>query len=266
MGARERMIGLYDQAMVTRQSRIYDGSGFFNFGYWGDQPASQREASEALVDRLTARIATPGRRILDVACGTGASTRRLTSRYAPDMITAINISEVQLAEARRQVPGCAFLRMDAARLGFANDTFDAVICVEAAFHFDTREAFLREALRVLKPGGSLAVADMLHRRIAAPLARAFHLPAANYERGLASYRRRLEAVGFVEVEAEDATDVCLRPFLRGLAGWPAAQRAAGHIGLGKAIERSLTHGALALYFAAVFKTYVLASARKPALQ
>jgi ubiquinone/menaquinone biosynthesis C-methylase UbiE len=45
--------------------------------------------------------------------------------------------------------------MDAARLAFADAQFDAVICVEAAFHFDTRAAFLREALRVLKPAGAL---------------------------------------------------------------------------------------------------------------
>ena len=40
--------------------------------------------------------------------------------------------------------------MDATELDFRDNSFDSIICVEAAFHFDTREKFVREAYRVLK--------------------------------------------------------------------------------------------------------------------
>jgi len=158
MTARERMIRMYDRAMVSSGYRqYYEDSGFYNFGYWETQAKSQREASEALVDQLVDRIAKKGGRILDVACGPGASTRRLMRSYAHDMITAINVSEVQIAAARKCAPGCAFLLMDATQLDFPESQFDAVMCVEAAFHFDTRDTFLHEALRVLKTGGSLVL-------------------------------------------------------------------------------------------------------------
>jgi hypothetical protein len=82
------MIDIYDRTMVGRyQRRYYEDSGFFNFGYWDGQAMSQREASAALVDRLIARIPRRAGRILDVACGLGASSERVMRSYAPDMIT-----------------------------------------------------------------------------------------------------------------------------------------------------------------------------------
>src|SRR5262249_59844668 len=154
--------GTFDRMMRgSNQRRYYGDSGYFNFGYWGAGATSQREASDALVDQMVARIASRTGRILDVACGLGGSTRRLAQTYAPEMITGINISEAQIADARALAPGCTFAVMDATKLDFPDDHFDGVICIEGACHFDTRDDFFKEALRVLKPGGSLALADML---------------------------------------------------------------------------------------------------------
>jgi len=152
----------YDRMMRgSHQRRYYEDSGYFNFGYWGAGAKSQPEASEALVDQMVARIANKTGRILDVACGLGGSTKRLMQTYAPEMITGINISDAQIADARALAPGCTFQVMNAAKLDFPHDHFDAVICIEGACHFDTRDKFLKEAHRVLKPGGSLAMSDML---------------------------------------------------------------------------------------------------------
>src|SRR3546814_7519136 len=102
--------------------------------------------------RLLSFIPSPHGSVLDVACGKGETTRYLSRHFAPDKITAINISEKQLARGRQNVPGATFRLMDATALEFADASFDAVVCVEAAFHFNTREKFLAEALRVLKIG------------------------------------------------------------------------------------------------------------------
>jgi len=84
----------------------------------------------------------------------------LTQTYAPEMITGINISDAQIADARALAPSCTFQVMNATKLDFPHNHFDAVICIEGACHFDTRDQFLEEAHRVLKPGGSLAMSDM----------------------------------------------------------------------------------------------------------
>ena len=158
---------------------------------------------DAIVDRVS--VASE---VLDVACGTGATTFRIAERLRPSSLIGIGISHSQLSEARQRVPTAGFGLMDASRLGFRTDSFDAVVCVEAAFHFVTRAQFLREALLVLRPGGILTMSDILLARGAALSS------VGNYLEGCAAYAALLEQTGFVDIEVRDVTDRTWRPFRR----------------------------------------------------
>ena len=264
MAARERMIRVYDRLMQSgEQRRYYGNSGYFNFGYWGGQARSQLDACESLVDQLVARIATRKGRILDVACGLGASTLRLEQTFAPDKITGINISEAQVLDARARAPRCDFRVMNATELDFSEDHFDAVICVEAAFHFDTRDAFLREAFRVLKPGGSLVLSDILFRSVVRRLADAAHVPRANLVTSVDEYRGRLTAAGFVDVDVTDATTECLGGFCENLRRYAGVEHRAGRMKLMRSLGVRLVSRMIAGYFGLACKSYLLVSARKP---
>src|SRR5262245_28066366 len=128
--------GFYDQLFSDPLPRAFYGdSGYANFGYWRPGTRTAAEAGDNLVDVLLDRVVMRAATVLDVACGAGATTRRLGARLGGAAITGVGLSFGQLRAARRRAPGARFVTMDAARLGFADDSFDAVVCVEAAFHF-----------------------------------------------------------------------------------------------------------------------------------
>ncbi|HYV19518.1 MAG TPA: methyltransferase domain-containing protein [Verrucomicrobiae bacterium] len=203
----------YDQVMYTPQYRaFFEDSDFANFGYWEPGTKNAKEASENLMERLLAFLPEKKGTILDVACGKGATTRHLCRSYPPETVTAVNLSEKQLETARANAPGATFARMDAVDLRFPDSSFDAVVCVEAAFHFDTRERFLREALRILKPGGRVVLSDVLMTLDAER--RREHRHEANYLADPSAYETLLRRVGFASFTVQDVTEESWRGFFR----------------------------------------------------
>ena len=109
-----------------------------------------------------------GSRILDVGCGIGGSARILARDYGFDVL-GISISSEQIRRANELTPksiGCRFEVMDALDLKFAEGSFDGVWSVEAGPHMPNKQLYADEMLRVLRPGGFLAVADWNRRDIA----------------------------------------------------------------------------------------------------
>ena len=102
-----------------------------------------------------------GSRILDVGCGIGGSSRILAKFYGFN-VTAITISPAQVKRARELTPeelNCNFQVMDALDLKFEDGSFDGVWSVEAGAHMHDKNKFADEMLRILRPGGYLALAD-----------------------------------------------------------------------------------------------------------
>ena len=90
---------------------------------------------------------------LDIACGTGQSSRALTD--IADRVDAIDISAEMLSEAEPHE--CVhYLAASAEKMPFSDNCFD-LATVGLAFHWFEQAAFLGEARRVLKPGSWLVV-------------------------------------------------------------------------------------------------------------
>jgi SAM-dependent methyltransferase len=96
----------------------------------------------------------PGRRVADVAAGTGKLTRLLVTSGAE--VVAVEPIPEMASVLRRAVPGVAVARALAERLPLRDGSLDAVVVAEAFHWFDTGTA-LAEVHRVLRPGGGLAM-------------------------------------------------------------------------------------------------------------
>ena len=106
----------------------------------------------------------PGERVLDVACGTGASSAAAARLVGPPgTVLGVDLSGamVEAAQARPVPPAAAqprFARMDGEALDLPDGNFDVVLCVLGLMYMPQPDQALREMRRVLRPGGRLAVA------------------------------------------------------------------------------------------------------------
>jgi ubiquinone/menaquinone biosynthesis C-methylase UbiE len=118
----------------------------------------------ALFQQWTARVVDaaqiqPGQRVLDVACGTGILAREVASRTGPTgSVVGLDLSPRMLAVAERLAPVVDWRQSAAESLPFPDESFDAVVSQFGLMFFTDGPRAFREMLRVLRPGGCLAVA------------------------------------------------------------------------------------------------------------
>ncbi len=107
---------------------------------------------------------------LDVAAGTGILARAIAPHVRH--VTAADLTPEMLAEGRRlaeeaAIANVTFEEADAARLPYADASFDLVVCRLALHHFTDPGPKVAEMVRVCRPGGTVGVVDLLSPRDAA---------------------------------------------------------------------------------------------------
>lgn len=144
-----------------------------HWGLWDDPSKADGSVADFVraSDNMTLKFCDfaglkDGMRVLDAGCGFGGTIASLNERFIGLDLVGLNIDPRQLERARaivkaRESNRIQFVQGDACELPFEDASFDAVTAVECVFHFPSRQKFLAEAMRVLKPGGRLTFSDFV---------------------------------------------------------------------------------------------------------
>lgn len=118
----------------------------------GNRRAGTADALLSLAQVLNAE------RVLEVGCGTGRWLGDV--RAHAGQVIGLDLSAGMLSQAQERAASLLLIRGRAGSLPFPAASFDLVYCVNAIHHFGRPRLFVREARRLLRPGGRLAVVGM----------------------------------------------------------------------------------------------------------
>ena len=145
--------------------------------------------------------------IAEVGCGTGHWLARLCDRAAG--VAGLDPSSAMLQRARMMAPSARLIRGRAEHLPWTGTAFDRVFCINALHHFEDAPAFIREARRVIRPGGALMTIGLDPHAGLDQWWIYDYFPGAREAdsrcyRPTGAIRRMMDATGFIEASTEVA--------------------------------------------------------------
>ena len=136
-----------------------------HYGYWDDRvksfPQSLLRMNEVMMEAADIKLSD---KVLDAGCGIGGSSIFLAEKIGCH-VTGISLSEKQVNKAKELAikknveTKTDFKVMNYCATSFPNESFDIVWGCESICYADDKEQFIKEAWRLLKPGGRVVVAD-----------------------------------------------------------------------------------------------------------
>lgn len=186
-----------------------------HFGYWDDHTRTHAESLVNMNRLLASRIGVrPGQRVLDAGCGVGGSSLWLAKTCGATVVgitpVASQVARARAFAARQRLQGrVTFAQEDYTAVSFPDASFDVIWAVESVCHAPDKRLFLREARRLLKPGGRLGIVEYM--RFGRPYAPADETLLRSWLSGWAipdiatrdEWREWSSAAGFAEVAIEN---------------------------------------------------------------
>lgn len=190
--------------------------GYLNFGLWDDGNTDYVTAAEHLITTMADRVGlNADSYLIDAANGMGTQDVFFAKKYGC-RIQTIDATWKHVEHARRRAEDAGVAdnvtnqHGDATHLPFPDATFTHAMCVEGAEHFDTREAYLKDAYRVLKPGGKIVQADYSLTKpltgvfatfLVRLICKVWHVPTANIMTP-EEFKTCMERIGYKNVNIE----------------------------------------------------------------
>ena len=247
-----------------------------NLGCWPDPPGtdiSYAQACSTLARRVGEAARLPRHAaVLDLACGAGEELPVWVEAFGAGSVQAIELNADSVRHARDRVQAAGLAERIQVHAGPAlslaadlRGPFDAVLCVDAAYHLSPRTHWLGAVHAALRRGGRLAFTDLVLDR--GRLGRVLLRGAARLS-GVAvddlidgdALLQRLTSLGYVDVQIDPLDDAVLGGFVRFVQ---RQREALGASAQGAAWRRIAVTAALIPPCRAAGLGYALVSARKP---
>lgn len=189
-----------------------------HYGYWDE---TTKGVSDALIreNQILAERAQIKKehRVLDAGCGVGGSSIWLAKNIGCETLgITLSAEQVKTCKKNAEQAGSsalnAFEVRDYTDTGLDAQSFDVVWAIESVCHAPRKEDFVKEAFRVLKPGGKLIIADFWasHHQLKGEDQRIMQEWVSGWSvdslEHIDNFRGYLKANGFTEIDYENATD------------------------------------------------------------
>ncbi len=165
MGTGTSTANYYESINKTYQ-RVYHKLLMLHYPFFNKHGESLEDRQVNLTKHCVSHLgALEGKTILEVGCGNGTQSIYIYENYKPAKLTGIDINAHNIGLANTlngHHENLEFHVDDAQELKKIPDqSVDVLLCIESAFHYPDKESFIKEIGRVLKPGGTFLIADIL---------------------------------------------------------------------------------------------------------
>ena len=158
----------YYKSMNQALKRLNEEYTMLHYPFYRKDNDSFHDAQKNLTDFCMSRLTSiKGKQVLEIGCGNGVQAKYILDKFSPASMTCIDLNPANIKIAnteaeRRGIKNIIFHIDDAQKLStIENKSMDYIISIESAFHYPDKALFLTEIFRVLKPGGSFLIADIL---------------------------------------------------------------------------------------------------------
>lgn len=224
---KEEIIRYYDQCQIDYELVWHLNSRMaMHYGYFHEDTKRLRDAltNMNVVFADFGKI-SEGAKILDAGCGVGGSSIFLAKNFKANTV-GITLSEKQVLKSRENAQKhgvedkCVFDEQSYLSTDFPDNTFDFVWGIESVCYAYDKADFLREAYRILKPGGTVMVADFFENDsegvvIAKDLMEKWTDSwAIKSYGGLHEFESKMKNIGFTDIDKKDVTKNILKSIKR----------------------------------------------------